>query len=561
MRIRVYEYGCGRGQIEGLEPAVDQMRRRTEFWNRLVEIDNDVRVRMDALLFAGEHESELNSLRENLRGLLRSGISGLTDREGARDDQKSLQINALRAAVRSKLDEVKRIRKENAARHRAELRELDGERKRRIAKLHAEPGLYWANRDEIRRKYEVARAQAIRAGRQLRPQRWDETGRIHLHFQRGLAVPDAFSRNGRLQIDPVPDTAWQSPSRSERRHLARTRIRIRVIANEDRSPVWLDVPIILHRPLPEKGAIRSVSFVRERVALNWRHRVLLTVTEPTPSNPTISEKAVGVDLGWRLTPEGLRVAYWAGEDGCSGELLLPNTDLTEFKKIGSLQAAIINAHEQAISHLRAFFNRDTMLEELRQTAAEALRSSSPRTLGQFLERWQTCRFTGDRRAFTALRAWHKQHIHLWTWQANLRDQLLRRRRELYRRFASDLSGRYGQVFVNDIQLQRLTVRPMAVDEFIPIQRHHRFIVAISVLYRVLQNACEKRGVLLNRLKCKGATVSCHFCGTIDDDWNPKTALTHTCSQCGETWDQDHNAAVLVLRQGLALPPSVQVDKS
>jgi len=176
MRIRVYEYGCGRGPIEGLEPAIDQMRRRTEFWNRLVEIDNDVRKRMDALLFAGENEIELNSLRENLRGLLRSGTSGRTDGDDARDHQKSLQINAFRADVRSKLDEVKRIRKENAARHRAELRELDAERKRRIAEVHAESGLYWANRDEIRRQYEVARARAIRVGRQLRPKRWNETG-------------------------------------------------------------------------------------------------------------------------------------------------------------------------------------------------------------------------------------------------------------------------------------------------------------------------------------------------------------------------------------------------
>ena len=355
-------------------------------------------------------------------------------------------------------------------------------------------------------------------------------------------------------------TAWLSASRSERRRLARTRIRIRVIANEDRSPVWLDAPVILHRPLPEKGVIRSVSFVRERVGLNWRHRVLLTVTESASVDPSTSGKGVGVDLGWRLMPEGLRVAYWASEDGCSGELLLPNANLTEFKKIGSLQAAILTAHEHATSHLRAFLNRHTMPEELKQTAEEALRSSSPRPLAHFLERWQTCRFSGDRRAFAALRAWHKQHIHLWTWQVNLRDQLLRRRRELYRRFAADLSGRCGRIFVNDIQLQRLTVRPVAVNEFIPIQRHHRFIAAISVLYRVLQDACEKRGVLLNRLKCKGATMSCHFCGMLDD-WNPKTALTHTCSRCGETWDQDHNAAVLVLRQGLALPPSAQVDKS
>jgi len=63
MAIRVYEYGCGRGQIEGLEPALDQMRRRIDFWNRLVEIDNDVRARMDILLFAGEHETELNAMR------------------------------------------------------------------------------------------------------------------------------------------------------------------------------------------------------------------------------------------------------------------------------------------------------------------------------------------------------------------------------------------------------------------------------------------------------------------------------------------------------------------
>lgn len=226
---------------------------------------------MDGLLFAGDPEAELNSLREKLRNRLRTDSNARSDAGGAADDQKSTEINALRSAIRSKLSEVKKIRKENAAKHRGQLRELDAERKARIAETQAGAGLYWANRDEIRRKYEVARARAIRQGRQLRLQLWDETGRIKVQFQRGLAVPRAFLQNGRLQIDPIPDAAWRSPSRSERRCLTRTRIRIRVNANEDRSPVWVNIPAVLHRPMPPDGIIRGVSFVRERIGLNWRH--------------------------------------------------------------------------------------------------------------------------------------------------------------------------------------------------------------------------------------------------------------------------------------------------
>jgi len=51
--IRVYEYGCGGEAIRGLDIAIEQMFRRNELWNRIVEIDNEVRTKMDATLFAG----------------------------------------------------------------------------------------------------------------------------------------------------------------------------------------------------------------------------------------------------------------------------------------------------------------------------------------------------------------------------------------------------------------------------------------------------------------------------------------------------------------------------
>ncbi len=392
----------------------------------------------------------------------------------------------------------------------------------------------------------------------MKPKLWDETGKVVVQFQRGLAVPRAFLQNGRLQIGPLSEGAWSAPSRAERRRLTRTSIRIRVSANADRSPVGIIVPAVLHRPMPHDGVIRGVSFVRERVGLNWRHRVLFMVSEPAFPVSTTSINAVGVDLGWRLTQKGLRVAYWAGDDGECGELLLPPRDLNEFKRIGSLQGVIITAHEQARTRLASFLARKSLPHEIRKLIGEAVRSPSPRALVNLLEKWTAHRFAGDRYAFSKLRDWHKQHIHLWTWRANLRDQLLRRRRELYRRFAANLSEQYGKVFVNDIQLRSLVEKP-DIPVLAPIQRQRRFIAAISVLDRILHNACQKRGAILERVKCKGATISCHLCGATDD-WNPRTTLMHTCSKCGRSWDQDYNAAMHVLKHGTSLSKRREAEK-
>jgi transposase len=88
-------------------------------------------------------------------------------------------------------------------------------------------------------------------------------------------------------------------------------------------------------------------------------------------------------------------------------------------------------------------------------------------------------------------------------------------------------------------------------EAIPAQRQHRFIAAISVLFRIVQHSFEKHSGTVLRIKAEHATMFCHSCGTLDE-WNPAATLTHTCSKCGLTWGQDYNAAKNVLRQGLAV---------
>ena len=547
--IRVYEYGCGRQAIRGLDIAIEQMFRRNELWNRIVEIDNEVRTKMEPTLFAGAQEEELGSIREKLKEL-RSRLAKLRadgkSSKAERDEMRE-QVKAATLEVRTTLDEVKRARKANAEDNRALMRELNADRLQRIQRAQVQAGLYWCNRTEVLRNYEVARRRAMREGRRLKAKPWYGTGTVCVYFQRGLSVSSVFGENGRLQIDPVPEEAWKSPSRSVRRRLARTRVRMRITAAADLRPVWLELPMTMHRPLPDVGVIRWASIVREQVGLSFRHRLLLTVREPAAGRVERPSEAVGVDVGWRATPDGLRVAYWYGADGSHGALVLPHTDVLAFRQIDSLQSTITAAHDRARSFLHSYTGSHTVPEPLAALAGTALSSPAPRALINLFEEWKINRHLDDENAFATISAWHKQYVHLWTWQANLRDQLIRRRRELYRCFAADLARRFRCVFLKDVQLRRISARPLAI----PAQRQHRFIAAISVLFRIVQQAFEKQGGIAMRIKAENATMSCHACGVVDE-WDPAATLTHTCSNCGLTWDQDYNAARNVLRRGLSV---------
>jgi hypothetical protein len=549
--VRVYEYGCGRNAVSGMELALEQMFRRNELWNRIVEIDNDVRTKMEAALSAGTQEAELRILRDQQKALRAqlAAIRGDRTTTKPRIEEMQERVRTSAAKVRQVLDAVKKARKANAQLNRALMRDLDAERVSRVREAVADAGLYWCSRMEINGHYRVARARAMREGKRLQPRVWDGTGTVCVYFQKGLAVNAVFGSNGRLQVDPVSEDAWKSPSRSVRRHAAWTRVRMRIGAHADLSPVWLEFPISMHRPLPDGGEIRSASIVRERIGLSFRHRLLITVRLPKPLGDSRPAAAVGIDAGWRITPNGLRVAYWFGSDGTHGELVLPRSDLQAFRQIDSLNNTIRTAYLNTRSILQSLIDRDVLPRPVASMISAALSTHSPRTLVEIFDSWKRNRTPGDEVAYATVSAWLKQHVHLWTWQANQRDQLIRRRREAYRRFAANLAARFGLALLHDIPLQRITSRPPIVPAATAAARRYRFMAAVSVLYTTLQHTFERQGGTAVRTKVDGATLTCHACRTMDA-WDPAATLTHTCSNCGVTWDQDYNAAINVLQGGL-----------
>jgi hypothetical protein len=470
--VQVYEYGCTREPAAGLDEALDQMRRRVWLWNRFVEIEHATRRRARQFLSDESEFKEIEQLRNTiaqLRGAIRERWK--PERSDFHTVQElKAQVRMTQADLAALMERVKASRKERLAAAKSALRALEAARREESKQAQKESGLYWCNYDDVRHAYEIARVRVMKAGAELRAHDWNGSGKVSVRFQTGLPIPAAWrGGDGRFQLDPIPESAWSSSVRSVRRKLSRTRVRIRVASQlTGRSPVWLEIPVTIHRPMPPKGTIRAASLIRERLGTKWRYRLFITVScDQAPAPVSRDKPSLALDIGWRLVPNGLRVAYWMDTVGGHGAVILPASDLIEFRKVDQLWSMCNEHFDQMHDSLLAWRTGKELPEPLLPCFNSVAESRSPNELLKVLSAWQTHRFAGDCAMFDQLLGWKRKHIHLWTWAVNLRDQLARKRLELYRSFAAGIVKQYETVYLERFDLRRVSRAPAPEVKAIP----------------------------------------------------------------------------------------------
>ena len=197
-------------------------------------------------------------------------------------------------------------------------------------------GLYWPNYLENERSAKQARFQRM----DPKFRRWTGEGSLAIQFQGGLTRDELFDcKDTRLRLVPPPESAVRAGGqvRGPGRHV---RALYRVQSNEDGSPRWIALDVIMHRMLPTNGVLKWAHLQRDRssssigktyisLTRDYDYTLRLTVEEPM-AKPAAPVK-VAIEIGWRLFKQGLRVAVALGEDGKFRELYLP-TDWLEGKR-------------------------------------------------------------------------------------------------------------------------------------------------------------------------------------------------------------------------------------
>lgn len=562
-KAKVFQYGSpATTMAEGV--ALEQLRLQNQFWNALVEIHHEFSQRYhdlrdgfdEKIKCLTEKDKELGeriaALTQQMKDKRKAARSGKAPVDGLREERMALI--AERKPLR---EELKQYREEIKIQIKPQMHELDAEHKARVKALRQEyagKGLYWGNYNAVVDSYQTARSRAMKEGAQLRFHRFDGSGRWTCQIQGGMTVDQAFfGSDNRFQIAPVCPGAWMHPSRSKRRRLCRTKARIRIGSNEERQPEWLEIPIIMHRPIPEDALIKSVSISAKKVGnrVKWFLNVTV-VTNGELSAVDRTGKVVALDVGWRRTKDGLRVGYWVDSDDQEGEILLDKSFLETDERLTKLQQTRDNNFNLAKGKLSQWLGKaedlpDWFLESVKHLAQWRACAK----LASLVLNWRENRIAGDQEIFDFLENWRRQDKHLWTWQANLREKMQGRRLDQYRVLASELVKKYDIIAMEEFDLRQVTRKKAEGDKDRKIRSVAR-VAAVSSLRDEIVRACSESGKFFQKFDPANTTMQCPFCGGRIEG-SPRENITVVCGKCKAVYDQDWAGAKNILKKWFGAP--------
>lgn len=339
----------------------------------------------------------------------------------------------------------------------------------------------------------------------------------------GLTVDEAMGgQNNFLRIEaapPGPRTATKKdgrvvelpapkPERQAMYKLAHLRIGSE---GKGKAPVWLTVPFIMDRPLPEGSRILRVWVLRRKVGLVYRYNLQLTLCVPEMPRPSSNGRAVAIQLDWRVhdTLPTVQAARWEDSDGQTGVVLCPEKTVGELRRVEDLHS-IRNKHfDRAREILVAWLADREVPEWLKERTAHLDKWKAPRKLATLTWHWRKRpaaeRPAGDNDALATLEAWRRKDRHLLVYEANAREQAQDRRTDFYRNFAVEMAA-YETVVIDGRDLRMGAKSPDPEEgvreEYREIHRTQK-VAAPGDLRRFAIEAAKKRGRTVVGVSGKG----------------------------------------------------------
>lgn len=526
-----------------------QLREANRYRNKLVEIEHERRKKIAEA--QGTHSADLADVTAAVEKA-QAEIEVLYEaaRKQNQMARKKTDVSAHKAAIRAiKTERLKPLREQQkrikvAIRDDARLKELYDEVNSWQAAANkaayneaGEANLSWGTRVSISGMFqsESKKTQAPKF------HGFRGEGRLAVQLQGGLAVETALA---------CSDTQVRVDQSSGNIHL-------RIGSVDGKKPLWCVVRLCApvgvasrhwaSRPLPDDAMLKWVYLTVRRCGPHEQWKVHFVMSRASGFlDPNAADGGiVAVNLGWRMTDSGLRVATWVGDDGKEGAEYISERDAGRWAKADSLQAIRdrnFNAtHAEFMAWLTQARLGTSLPEWFRESTATAGMWRGPGKLAALCIRWRDERFEGDEKVFTNAEAWRKQDKHLWTWQVNQKRKAIAWRMNLYRCVAARLRKDYATVVLPDVKWAKLAKTPESTEdsEFVPVK--YRAVAAPALLQRCL----TEKSRFVQFVDPHHITQTCHACQKIDV--LKGSEIAHTCRHCAATWDQDANAARNALR--------------
>lgn len=381
--------------------------------------------------------------------------------------------------------------------------------------------------------------------------KWDRNGTIGVQLAGGLSVEDAIAGKStmlRIHLANEEELATKGRSSGER-SIGIVQIRI---GSNGRSPIFADVPVRFHAPLPRHGDIRFAYLHRRMIARKEQFELRLTINEPDPEHQEQQpESMVAVHLGWRIMAnDSLRTAVWLGSDGQHGEIRLDNQWLNEDARLDILREERDRTFNSILPVAAEWFNknRNRLPQELQKRSENISCWQSSDRLASLSIAWRSHRCDGDEEIFEQVNSWRRYDTRRAQQEAATRQRLIGSRECLYRTTLKKLAGTYQRIVMSKINWKDLAEKEKSDEEINQTSRQRRNarIAAPGLLSEFAKNYFAGRIVYV---KADNITTTCSICGH-DNRSSDKSKLFIICGKCDASWDQDENAVRVEMSRGI-----------
>ena len=435
-------------------------------------------------------------------------------------------------------------------------------------------GLYWATYNSVVAHHDTAVQRMVakrKAGEkaEMRFHRWSGEGTLSVQLQREAGDPErtpellascASKWHNVVSIPALPAN-FAEMSRGDQRRAARQVVKIKIGSTEDRSPVWWEIPVVMHRPLPAGADVTNVEVTRRRLAGHFALSVAVTCRIAAPVARS-DGPVVGLDVGWRARSDGsLRVGVFQVDGQMPKlpahpcirplqggvEVVVPASWREMYERLEKLNSMRDVAFDTARDNLATWLEGRSDVSEAWETDPHVLRQwRSPARLAALALRWRDARVTGDGDAFAALEAWRVQDRHLWEWERNERLQLIGRRNDAWRVVGAWVASFAATLRLGAWHITSVRRRPdvgTEDDEQARAARHNATVAAPGALRAAVVAAAQREGATIEQGDPAWLGTTHVTCGAEAADRDEAAArITLWCETCQVGFDQDVNAA-------------------
>ncbi len=406
-------------------------------------------------------------------------------------------------------------------------------------------GLFWGTADAVLANHRTARKEVVKKRMKklpadMRHHRYDGTGTLFAQVKFAnervdkaaktipgspRRIPALFSQSKHRYANvfrssvPLSESDWTSF-----RPTGKPRVQRGVLGLGVLPRAVLDVPVVLHRPIPDDAEITNVSITRRKLANKYVISVNLTCNVPDPGDPG-SNSAVMVVLQWnKKHGDAVTVANVADTAHLPPRELVERGIVIETDTDGVYQVVCnISKTKHALGDkytrldeswiaplLRSDATRsgrDRDLNDLRTKIKAQLKStpalakelgvsvaevSSWKAFGRFVRLAQM--WPDDAPLKQELMEWQRHDKHLWIYQSNEKDQALACRNDCYKKVAEWLTRDAGMVCISGVDIASLKEKK---DEDTYADEASRALiqaVAPGFLRQAIAQAAKKRNV-------------------------------------------------------------------